>query len=197
MSATIKLDTTGPVSAIDGVPATWVTHPVPLSFTGDDGNGSGVDFIEYKIGDGAWTKGSAVTVTAEGTTVVASRATDKLGNVGPVTSASISIDTSTPRLTLRLSGLRSGAMRLGRSVTARCAVTSTRLASSRVTLTVERKHGARWIKVKSASVTIRATTAYGWKYRAAKKGTYRLRARLDMTAANSAAKTAWHKFTVE
>jgi len=197
VSATIKLDTTGPVSAIDGVPATWVTHPVPLSFTGDDGNGSGVDFVEYKIGDGAWIKDGAVTVTAEGTTVVASRATDKLGNVGPVTSASISIDTSTPRLTLRLSGLRSGAMRLGRSVTARCAVTPTRLVSSRVTLTVERKHGARWIKVKSASVTIRATTAYGWKYRAAKKGTYRLRARLDMTAANSAAKTAWHKFTVE
>jgi len=196
-TASVFIDTTGPGSFIDGVPATWVTHTVPLSFTGDDGNGSGVDFIEYKIGDGAWIKGGAVSVTAEGTTVVACRATDKLGNVGPVTSASISIDTSTPKLTLRLSGLTRGVMRHGRRVTARCTVTPRRLLYSKVTLTVERRRGARWVKVQSATVTMHSTAVYGWKYTPDKAGTYRMRARLAETAANAAAKTAWHKFTVK
>ena len=196
-TASVFIDTTGPDSTIDGVPTTWVTRPVPLSFTGDDGIGAGVDFIEYKIGDGAWTKGSAATVTAEGTTVVACRATDKLGNVGAVTSASISIDTSTPKLTLRLSGLTRGVMMHGRRVTARCTVRPSRLLNSKVTLTVERRRGARWIKVQSASVTIRATAVYGWKYTADKAGTYRMRAKLAETAANSAARTAWHEFTVK
>ncbi len=196
-TTSVSIDATGPKSSIGGAPATWVTHPVLLSFAGDDGNGSGLDFVEYKVGDGAWTKGDAATVAAEGTTVVACRATDKLGNVGPVTSASISIDTSTPKLTLRLSGLTRGAIKHGRRVTARCTVAPTRLASSKVTLTVEQKHGAKWVKVQSASVTIRATAAYGWKYKTAARGTYRVRARLDMTAANAAAKTAWHTFTVK
>ena len=71
VSATIKLDTTGPTATIGGVPAGWVNHSVPLTFSGADGDGAGVDFVEYKIGDGAWTKGDAVTISAEGTTVVA------------------------------------------------------------------------------------------------------------------------------
>lgn len=194
VSATIKLDTTGPVSAIDGVPATWVTHPVPLSFTGDDGNGSGVDFVEYKIGDGAWTKGSAVTVSAEGRTVVTCRATDMAGNVGPEASASVSVDTSRPRMTLRLSGLKGNVVRRGADVKAKCAITPTRLANSRVTLTVERRNGARWVHVKSA--TIRASRASGWRYKAARTGTYRMRATLAKTTAHFGARTTWHTFMV-
>ena len=197
VSASIKLDTTGPESAIGGVPAGWVNHSVPLTFSGDDGNGSGVDSVEYKIGDGAWTEGSAATVTAEGRTVVACRATDKLGNVGPVTSALISIDTSRPRLTLRLSGPRRHVVRHGGDVKARCAIRPTRLASSRVTLTVQRKNGAKWVEVKSGSATIRATLAHGWRYKAPKTGTYRLRATLAKTATNFAARTTWHTFTVK
>ncbi len=197
VSATIKLDMTGPTATIGGAPAGWVNHSVPLTFSGADGDGAGVDFVEYRIGDGAWAKGDAVTVSAEGTTVVACRATDLAGNVGPEASASVSIDTSKPRLTLTLSGPKRSVVRRGGDVKAKCAVTPTRLASSRVTLTVERKYGARWVKVKSGSATIRATMAYGWRYKAPRTGTYRLRARLDMSAANAAAKTAWHRFTVK
>ncbi len=189
-SASVFIDSTGPSASIDGVPATWVTHAVPLSFSGDDGSGSGVDFVEYKIGDGAWTKGSAATVAAEGETLVSYRATDKAGNVGPEASASVFIDTSTPRLTLSV-------MMHGSRVTARCWVMPTRLAGSRATLTVERKHGARWIKVKSSWVTLNTTTAHGWQYKAAKTGTYRLRATLARTTTHLAGKTTWHTFRVK
>ena len=98
VSASIKLDATGPTASIGGVPAGWVNRSVPLSFSAVDGSGSGVDFIEYKLGAGVWSKGTAVTISAEGATIVACRATDKLGNVGPETAATIDIDLSAPSL---------------------------------------------------------------------------------------------------
>ena len=95
---TYMADSQGPVASIGGVPAGWVNHAVPLTFSADDGSGSGVDFIEYKLGDGAWTKGNAVSVTTEGATLVSCRATDMLGNVGPETSATVRVDLSGPSI---------------------------------------------------------------------------------------------------
>ncbi len=195
VSATIKLDMTGPTATIGGAPAGWVNHSVPLTFSGADGDGAGVDFVEYRIGDGAWAKGDAVTVSAEGTTVVACRATDLAGNVGPEASASVSVDTSRPQMTLLLSGLKGNVVRRGADVKAKCVVTPARLANSKVTLTVERKNGSRWIHMKSA--TIRASRASGWRYKAPRTGAYRMRATLAETTAYFGARTAWHAFRVK
>jgi len=82
-------------------------------------------------------------------------------------------------------------------VKASCAITPTRLASSRVTFTVQRRNGARWVHVKSGSATIRATMAHGWRYKAPRTGTYRLRATLAKTTTHFGASTTWHWFKVK
>ena len=102
-----------------------------------------------------------------------------------------------PKVTLRLSGLTSGVMRLGRRVTAKGVVTPTKLAGSSVKLTVQKKQGTRWVKVKRVARTISATGTYGWRYKPAKRGAYRMRATIAKTAAHTAARTKWRLFKVK
>jgi C1A family cysteine protease len=102
-----------------------------------------------------------------------------------------------PTLTLKLSGLKSGAMRLGKSVTAKGTVTPTSLAGEKVTLTVQKKKGAKWVKVKSHAATINAGGAYSWKYKPAKRGAYRLQVTIAKTATHTTAKTKWFTFKVK
>ena len=69
---------------------------------------------------------------------------------GTATSAtSFMVIAVTPKLTLKLSGLRSDALKLGKRVTAKGTMTPTSLAGSKVTLTVQKK-GAKWVNVKTA-----------------------------------------------
>jgi photosystem II stability/assembly factor-like uncharacterized protein len=105
--------------------------------------------------------------------------------------------TVTPKVTLKLSGLRSGAMKLGRRVTAEGTVTPTSLVGIKVRLTVQKKRGATWVKVKTATATIRATSAYSWMYKATTKGAYRVRVTMARTATSAAAKTPWRTFRVK
>jgi hypothetical protein len=100
-------------------------------------------------------------------------------------------------VTLKLSGLRNGALTLGKSVTATGKVTPISLAGGKVTLTAQMKRNGKWIKAKTASATIEATGAYSWKYTPAKKGAYRVRAAITKTAERTAATTKWLGFTVE
>ena len=116
---------------------------------------------------------------------------------GTATSATSFTVVVTPTVTLKLSGLKSGAMKLGKRVTAKGKVTPTSLAGSKVTLTVQKKKGAKWVKVKSTARTISATGAYSWKYKPAKKGAYRMRATIAKTAAHTAATTKWRTFKVK
>ena len=101
-----------------------------------------------------------------------------------------------PKLTLKLSGLRSGAMRLGRRVTAKGKVTPTSLAGTYVKLKVQKKKSGRWVTVKTKLRLISATGTYSWKYKPLRKGAYRMRAQVAKTATHLAAKTVWRKFKV-
>ena len=106
--------------------------------------------------------------------------------------------TVTAKVTLKLSGLTSGAMKLGRRVTAKGRVTPTSLAGSQVKLTVQKKRSARWVTLKSVKRTISATGAYNiWKYKPASRGAYRMRATIAKTAAHTAARTKWRPFKVK
>ena len=101
------------------------------------------------------------------------------------------------KVTLKLSGLTSGALKLGKRVTAKGKVTPTRLAGSKVALTVQKKKkSGRWVTVKTKSRLISATGTYSWKYKPLKKGSYRMRAQVAKTARHTAAKTVWRKFKV-
>jgi hypothetical protein len=102
----------------------------------------------------------------------------------------------TPTVTLKLTGLTNGAVKLGKSMTAKGKVTPTSLAGSKVTLTVQRKHGTKWLKLKSTGRTISATGSYSWKYEPARKGAYRIKATIAKTAEHLAAGTTWRTFRV-
>ncbi len=101
-----------------------------------------------------------------------------------------------PKLTLKLSGLQRGALRLDKTLTAKGTVRPTRLAGSKLTLTVERRSRGAWRKVKSMTAQIAASGAYGRTYKPSKKGSYRIRTRVAETVANTAAATRWRTFKV-
>ena len=92
-------DVRGPDVSAAGVPLGWASGPVGLTFTADDNSGSGVAYIQYAVGSGAWTQGTAVTIGAQGTTTVAYRAVDNTGNVGDTHIATVRIDTTNPTVT--------------------------------------------------------------------------------------------------
>jgi hypothetical protein len=101
-----------------------------------------------------------------------------------------------PKATLRLSGLRGGALRLRSRVTVKGVVTPAALAGDKVTLLVQRRAG-RWVKAATKSCTIRTGGAYNWQYRPGKKGLYRVRATLAKTATHLATTTSWRSFGVK
>jgi hypothetical protein len=103
----------------------------------------------------------------------------------------------TPKLTLKLSGLTGGVLKFGKRLTAKGAVTPTSLVGSKVKLTVQQKKHRTWVKVKGVARTIGATGAYSWKYKPAKKGSYRMQATIAKTVAHTAATTKWLKFKVK
>ncbi len=139
---------------------------------------------------------SATKITA---TVPAGATTGTIAVTAPGGSATSAASFSVvfkPKVTLKLSGLTSGAMRLGRRVTAKGRVTPTSLAGSKVKLTVQKKRGTRWVTLKSVARTISATSTYSWKYKPAARGAYRMRAKIAKTLTHTAATTKWRPFKV-
>jgi photosystem II stability/assembly factor-like uncharacterized protein len=104
---------------------------------------------------------------------------------------------ATPTLRLQLSGLTAGAVRLGKRLTAEAIVRPANLEGSRVTLTVERKHGGSWRKVVSKVRTTGAGGTCRWAYGPTKRGSYRVRCAIAKSAANLAATTTWRAFKVK
>ncbi len=101
-----------------------------------------------------------------------------------------------PTLTLKLSGLTSGALRLGKILTASGKVTPTNLGS-KVTLTVQREQSGHWLAVTAVVRTLSTTGTYSWTYKPAKRGAYRIKTTIAKTATHTAATTVWLAFTVK
>ena len=101
-----------------------------------------------------------------------------------------------PTVTLKLSGLKSGTVALGRSLTVQGSV-STSLAGSRIMLTAQLKKGAKWVKAKTFSALINSAGTYSWKYKPAKKGAYRVQGSIAKTATHAAVTTKWLAFKVK
>jgi hypothetical protein len=71
--------------------------------------------------------------------------------------------------------LAGGAAGSRRVTAATAGVTSASFAGEKVIVTVQRKSGASGRKVTSLRATFGASGAYSWKYKPAKKGSYRIR----------------------
>jgi hypothetical protein len=59
---------------------------------------------------------------------------------------------------------------------------ATSLAGAKVTFKVERKVGAKWVKMKTGSATASATGAFKWSYKTAKKGSHRVTSTIAATS---------------
>ena len=101
----IGIDRTGPsIGTIStGSSTGWVTSS-SVTLTGllntvDDGLGSGVAFTEISIDDTTWTQtnGDSYSLTlSDGVHTISLRATDNVGNVGPVSQVTVQVDTEAP-----------------------------------------------------------------------------------------------------
>ena len=103
----------------------------------------------------------------------------------------------TPTLTLKLTGLSSGSLRLGRALTASGRVTPSRFAGFKVRLTVQLKKGTRWVTLKPVTRLSNSTGAFSWKYKPGKRGSYRLQASVARTTKTAGAATKWGTFKVK
>lgn len=101
-------DITPPTSTVLDTGSGWRRLPVPLTFFSDDNGwglfGTGVAVTQYSTDGGAsWSDGTTMTVTApldhshDGANVVSYRSRDNAGNVEPVRSHVVNIDTRKPR----------------------------------------------------------------------------------------------------
>jgi hypothetical protein len=142
-----------------------------------------------------WLSAARITATVPaGTTTGTIAITTHAGTGASETSFTV---TFTPTVTLKLSGLTSGAIKLGKRVTAKGKVAPISLAGSAVKLTVQKEKSGRWVAIKSVKRTISATGTYSWKHKPAKKGAYRTRATIAKTSVHAAAATKWRPFKVE
>ena len=101
----VGIDRTGPsIGTIStGSSTGWVTSS-SVTLTGlvntvDDGLGSGVAFTEISLDDTTWTQtsGDSYSLTlSDGIHTISLRATDNVGNVGPISQVIIQVDTEAP-----------------------------------------------------------------------------------------------------
>ncbi|HEY0604348.1 MAG TPA: alpha-amylase family glycosyl hydrolase, partial [Herpetosiphonaceae bacterium] len=107
--APASADTTAPSATATASPAPNAngyhsSTPVTVNLSGGDSGGSGIKELRYWIDDGnvtiAQSSSASVTVSAQGTTVVSVRAVDRAGNISPLVSATVRIDTIAPDTTI-------------------------------------------------------------------------------------------------
>ncbi len=89
-----------PPTVNDDAVATYTVNPAQFTITADDGAGSGIDYIEYKIDSAATQTVSAATapvsVTGEGAHTVTYVAYDAAGQMSLVRTANLTIDSLAP-----------------------------------------------------------------------------------------------------
>ena len=88
----------------------------------------------------------------------------------------------TPKLTLTVSGPRSGSMKLGKALTATGSVTPANLDGGKVRLVVQRKRDGVWLAVMSLTPTFSPSGSCSWIYKPAEKGSYRIMATIAAAA---------------
>jgi photosystem II stability/assembly factor-like uncharacterized protein len=204
-SVTVRIDTTAPAGSfiLNGGAATTTTTSVTGGSSVSDANG--VSSMRFSTdGKATWSSWASYSASAaltlpagNGSKTVWAQYEDPAGNVFESSAAiTLAVPTPAPTITLKLSGLKSGAVKLGKSVSAGGLVTPTSLAGSKVTLTVQLKKGAKWVKARTFSAAIASTGAYSWKFKPAKKGAYRVQATIAKTATHAAVTTKWLAFKV-
>jgi Bacterial Ig-like domain len=94
---TVKIDRHAPADTTPAVPAGWRTTAWTTTPSADDGAGSGVVRVEWRLGSaGAISTAAPATVSAEGTTELQTRAVDAVGHASAWRSQTVRIDHTAP-----------------------------------------------------------------------------------------------------
>jgi hypothetical protein len=99
-SATVRIDTTLPTTT-DDAPAGWSSSPVTVTLSPADAL-SGIASTQYRIDGGAFQGGTSVAIPApadhsnDGAHTIEYRSTDNAGNVEPLQTATVRVDTTLP-----------------------------------------------------------------------------------------------------
>ena len=99
---TVLVDHTAPTTSASLAPGSPSNAPVTVSFSANDGAGSGVSTVSYRVDGGSLLLGAAVIVPApgdhsnDGSHLVEYFATDDVGNVETLKSVTVVIDTTAP-----------------------------------------------------------------------------------------------------
>lgn len=94
----INVDKTPPNVPSLNLDESWTNKNRTFTITGGDDSGSGLDRLEYKIGDGSWTfySGTTTALSDTGTITVYARAIDKVGNISGEVSKVAKVDKIKP-----------------------------------------------------------------------------------------------------
>lgn len=117
---------------------------------------------------------------------------------GPVATSATNFTVTVPAVTTKVTlKVAPTSIRFRRTVKATGAVTPVlALVGSKVALKAQIKKGTRWVTTKSVTATVKASGAYSWTYKPAKRGTYRMQASIKATATKRASHSPWRTFKV-
>ena len=113
-----------------------------------------------------------------------------------VSASSFTVLATTARLSLAVSGLAHGQLRLGGQLVVKATLSPANLAGCRVTVVLQRKRSGEW---RTLTSSVRSTNSLGRcnvSYKPGGRGTYRVRVSIGATSTNTAAATAWRAFTI-
>jgi beta propeller repeat protein len=93
----VRTDGTAPVTSCIALSG-WQDHASLVTLSATDAS-SGIDFTEYRLDSGAWTRGTSVNVTGNGAHNLAYRSIDKAGNMEAAGSRETLVDAAPPTTT--------------------------------------------------------------------------------------------------
>ena len=109
----LAVDAVAPKTSVAGAVAGWHDKAMTLTFSAkDNAGGTGVAFIQYKLGAGAWTKAARVTVAAphshanDGVHAILYRSVDGTGNKEKAKRCTVRVDTAAPATSVKGAGAR-------------------------------------------------------------------------------------------
>ena len=150
--------TVPPTTRVSGLPSGWSRHAVTLHFAAMPAAGGGaVAYTEYRLGSGAWARGTSVTITDQGRTTVWYRSADIYGNVETARSCTVRVDTVPPTvkdrgtLVLTRGSTGSFAYRLADKLSSRltCRLAVTQFGKRKLVVSGGSRPVGRWLTLRT------------------------------------------------
>src|SRR5664280_1147846 len=117
---------------------------------------------------------------------------------GPVMTSATDFTVGTATVTPKITIKSAASVKVKKPIKISGMVTPTSLAGRSVKVTIQKKSGAKWKTVKTASATVTVAGAYSYKYKPSKKGTYRAKGAIAAKAGvNTATSSVWKTFKVK